>query len=78
MNINNIIWGNLKFLDISGTPFACLMKNIEELKLKLPSCDIKGGDRSGSYYEKGGKSFYLSSINRYLNDTDFISDEVIN
>lgn len=77
MSTNNIIWQNLKYLDISVTPFACLKKNIEEVKLKLPSCDIKGGNRSGSYYNKGDKSFYLSSINRYLNDTDFILDEVI-
>ena len=72
ININNTDWQNLQVFDISETPFGCFKKNIDELKFKMPNCDIKGG-RRGQYFENGIKDYYyLPSIKRNLSSNDYI------
>ena len=71
LNISSTDWKFLKIIDLSRTPFGCFKQNIDELKKRLPNCDIKGGSNK-LFFENGNKYFYLSSIKRDLSNNDYI------
>jgi hypothetical protein len=71
LNISSTDWKFLKILDLSRTPFGCFKQNIDELKKRLPNCDIKGG-RNNLFFDNGNKYFFIPSIKRNLSSNDYI------